>query len=59
MAFGVTVNGPPPQNAPIHEFFETRGQKIARDSNPFLKLIESANAAECFPQYEEAAPFPY
>jgi hypothetical protein len=59
MTFGITVNRPPFQNAPIYEFFETCRQKIARDSNLLLKLIEPANAAECFPQYKEAPPFSY
>ncbi len=58
MTFGITVNRPPLQNAPIYELFETRRQKIAGDSNPLLKIIESANAAECFPQDKEAPPFP-
>ena len=58
MTFGIAVNGAPFQNAPIYEFFETRRQKIAGDSNPLLKIIESANAAECFPQDKEAPPLP-
>ncbi len=29
MTFGITVNRPPLQNAPIYELFETRRQKIA------------------------------
>lgn len=58
MTFGIGVNRAPFQNAPIYEFFETRGQKIARDSDPLLKVIEPTNAAECFPQDKEAPPFP-
>jgi len=59
MTFGITVNRAPFENAPVYKFLETRRQKIARDSNLLLKFIESANAAECFPQYKEAPPFPY
>ncbi len=58
MTFGIAVNGAPFQNAPIYEFFETRRQKIARNSDPLLKIIEPANTAECFPQDKEAPPFP-
>ena len=58
MTFGIAVNRAPFQNAPIYEFLETRRQKIARNSDPLLKIIEPANAAECFPQDKEAPPFP-
>jgi len=59
MTFGITVNRAPFQNASVYKFLETRRQQIARDSNPPLKVIESADAAECFPQDKEAPPFPY
>jgi len=49
MTFGITVNRAPFENAPIYEFLETRRQKIARDSNLLLKVIESPDAPECFP----------
>jgi len=59
MTFGITMEGSSFENAPINELFETSGQKIARDSNPFLKVIEPTDTAECFPQDKEAPPFPY
>ncbi|KRR02291.1 hypothetical protein CQ10_18810 [Bradyrhizobium valentinum] len=58
MTFGIAMEGASFENAPINELLETRGQKIARDSNPFLKVIETTDAAECFPQDKEASPFP-
>ena len=58
MTFGIAVNRAPFQNTPIYKLFETRSQKIAGVSDPLLKVIEPANAAECFPQDKEAPPFP-
>ena len=49
MTFGITVNRATLQNAPVYELFEARCQKITRDSNLLLKIIKSANTAECFP----------
>jgi len=59
MTFGITVDRAPFQNASIYKFLETCRQKIARDSNPLLKVVESAYAAECFPQDKKTPPFPY
>ncbi len=59
MTFGITVNRAPFENAPIYKFLETRRQKIARDPNLLLKVIESPDARECFPQDKKAPPLPY
>ncbi len=59
MTFGITVNRAPFENAPIYKFLETRRQKIARDPNLLLKVIESPDARECFPQDKKASPLPY
>jgi hypothetical protein len=56
MTFGTTVKKAPFENAPIYKSPETRCQKIARDSNLPLKVLESPDVPECFPQDKKAPP---